>query len=297
MPGPTVGIDLDFARYIAQRRGEVAQRARDGAAYSYAGDRKVRRALTTARPVSMAIEATSRLWRSAAKSELLGTSIKVTDQQYPRVHQAAVKAAKALHLEAPAVYVAPSSSKVRAHALGTNHDAYIVLNNALVERLADDELIALVGNELGHIQNNHVVYNTALFYLTHSAMMFVRWIVQPAIMTLQAWARRAEITCDRAALLATRDLEITLTALIKVEVGMEDASNFDINEYLRQLPDTKKGIGRFAELFRSHPYLPKRVQALNVFAEGSLYKRVIGETGGLSAEEVDGQVQKILSMF
>jgi Zn-dependent protease with chaperone function len=245
----------------------------------------------------MAIEATSRLWRSAAKSELLGTSIRVTDQQYPRLAAAAKKAATALHLETPPVYVAPSSSKVRAHALGTNHDAYIVVNNSLVERFSDEELVALVGNELGHIQNNHVVYTTALFYLTHSAMMFVRWIVQPAIMTLQAWARRAEITCDRAALLATRDLGVTLTALIKFEVGLEDASNFDVDEYLQQLPGTKKGIGRFAELFRSYPYLPKRVQALNVFADGALYKRVIGETGGLSAEEVDGQVQKILSMF
>ena len=41
--------------------------------------------------------------------------------------------------------------------------------------------------------------------------------------TLQAWSRRAEITCDRAALLSARDLEVTLRALVKTELGLPQA--------------------------------------------------------------------------
>lgn len=290
-------VDFDFARYIAYRRGVAHQRARDGAAYSYVGERKVRRAMITARPVSMAIEATTRLWKNAARNELLGTSVKVSSQQFPRAYDALQKACLALHLDMPPLYAAPAGSRISAQTLGTDDDAYVVINSGLIERLSDAELLAIIGNELGHIQNNHVVYATALHYLSNDSAMFVRWIVQPAILLLQSWSRRAEITCDRAALIATRDLNTTLGAIVKMGLGGE--TDVNIEEYVRDLPDTRKGIGRYAELFRSHPYLPKRVQALQVFAAGAFYHKVIGETNAeaLSAEDVDAQVAAILKVI
>lgn len=299
MTEPMSEIDFDFTRYIAERRGQVEQRARLGAVYAYSGEHKVRRALNSARPVVMAIEATTRLWKNVAKTELLGTSVQVTDQQFPRVYACVLRAAKALGLRPPTVYVAPSSSSIRAQALGTNDDAYIVVNSQLLEFLDDRELLALLGHELAHIQNNHVLYVTALHYLTTSAAMFVRWAVQPAIMTLQAWSRRAEITCDRAALLCTREIDVTLAALIKIALGLEGDDQVNIADYLDNLPDTSGGIGRYAELFRSHPYLPKRVRALRVFAESKLYKATLGQDveNALATDDVDSQVADILSVF
>lgn len=292
-------IDFDFARYIAHRRGEVEQRARDGSAYAYSGERKVRRTLGSARPVIMALEGTTRLWKNVAKTELLGTAIRATDQQYPRVSAATRSAAQVLRMDAPPVYVVPSSSSIRAQTLGTNDDAYIVVNAQIQEQLTDRELLTLIGHELGHIQNNHVLYTTALHYLTNAAVMFVRWAVQPAVMTLQAWSRRAEITCDRAALLCTQDLDTALSALIKLGLGVEGAGQIDIQAYLDQLPETRRGVGRYAELFRSHPYLPKRIQALRLFAGSSFYKAFTGAdvTGAPSAADVDNQVAEILSVF
>lgn len=294
-----IGIDFDFARYIAHRRGMVEQRARDGSAYAYSGERKVRRTLSSARPVVIALEATTRLWKNVAKTELLGTAIRVTDQQFPRVHAAMQEAGMALRMELPPVYVVPSSSSIRAQALGTADDAYIVINSELPDRLGDTELLALLGHELGHIQNDHVLYATALHYLTHAAVMFVRWAVQPAIMTLQAWSRRAHITCDRAALLCTRDVDATLTALVKLTLGIEGDDHIDIGAYLQQLPEPRRGVGRYAELFRSHPYLPKRIEALRLFADSSFYKSYIGAdtAGAPSAADVDTKVAEILSVF
>lgn len=295
----TAGVDFDFARYIQEKRGTLASRVRDGSAYSYVGERKVRRTLQGARPVQMALEATTRLWRDVARAELLGSSIKVTDQQFPRVFEATRRASDALRMKAPAVYAAPTSWSLRARALGTDDTPYIVVNAGLSDQLSDAELTAVIGHELGHVQNGHVLYSTALHYLTQSAVFFVRWIVQPAIMTLQAWSRRAEITCDRAALLATRDLDMTLAALIKLELGLDKGAAFRLDEYLKELPDTKKGIGRFAEYFRGHPYLPKRVLALRAFAEGAFYASIVGEdpTGRPSADEVDRKVADILAVF
>ncbi len=295
----TVGVDFDFARYVQERHGQAAQRARDGSAYAYAGERKVRRTLSAARPVTMAIEGTTRLWRDVARAELLGSAVKVTDQQFPRVFEAARKAADALGLRLPPVYVAPTTWSLRARALGTDDAPYVVVNAQLADRLTDDELVATIGHELGHVQNGHVLYATSLHYLTQSAVFFVRWIVQPAIMTLQAWSRRAEISCDRAALLAVKDLPTALSTIIKLELGLDQGAAFNLDEYLKAMPDTQQGFGRYAELFRSHPYLPKRVQALRLFAEGAYFAQASGgdAAGKPSTDEVDKKVAELLAVF
>ena len=293
------GIDFDFARYIQDRRGQAERRVREGSAYAYIGERKVRRTLNSARPVVIALEATTRLWQNVAKTELLGTAVKVTGQQFPRLHQATRVASEALRMPAPAVYVTPATSPIRAQVLGVNDDSYVVVNAELIEQLDDTELLALVGHELGHIQNDHVLYTTALYYLSEAAAMFVRWAVQPAIMTLQAWSRRAEITRDRAALLCARDLDTTMTAMVKISLGLDRTSQIDVPAYIQDLPDTRRGVGRYAELFRTQPYLPKRLQALRRFAESSLYKSFIGQDykGAPSTADVDAEVAEILSVF
>jgi Zn-dependent protease with chaperone function len=294
----SVGVDFDFPRWIAARRGAMEQQAREGAVYAFTGERKFRRTLNIARPVTMALEATTRLWRDVARTELLGTAVKVTDQQYPRVFEAAKAAGAALRVRVPVVFAAPTSS-IKVKVLGTEDAPHLIVNLDLAEKLDDTELVAAIAHELGHIQNGHILYATALHYLTNSAAFFVRWIIQPAIMTLQAWSRRAEVTCDRAALLAVRDLDKTLAAMVRLELGLEKGSAFNAEEYLKAMPDVKKGLGRFAEMFRSHPYVPKRVQALRLFAESALYAQITGQdpTGKPNMNDVDKQVTDLISVF
>jgi Zn-dependent protease with chaperone function len=294
----SVGVDFDFQRWIAARRGTMEQQAREGAMYAFGNERKFRRTLGMARPVTMALEATTRLWRDVARTELLGTAVKVSDNQYPRVWNAAKQAGTALRVSVPPIFAAPSDS-IKVKVLGTEDAPHLIVNLELAEKLDDTDLVAAIAHELGHVQNGHILYATALHYLTNQAVFFVRWVIQPAIMTLQAWSRRAEVTCDRAALLAVKDLDKTLGALVKLELGLDKGSAFNAQEYLKSLPDTKKGIGRYAELFRSHPYVPKRVQALRLFAESELYARVIGQdpANKPSLPDVDKQVSDLISAF
>ena len=294
----STGIDFDFARWIAARRGSMEQQEREGAAYAFVNERKFRRTLMIARPVTMALEATTRLWRDVARSELLGTAVKVTDQQYPRVYEAAKAAGAALRVRVPPVFAAPSSS-IKIKVLGTEDAPHLIVNLDLAEKLDDTELVAAIAHELGHVQNGHILYATALHYLTNQAVFFVRWVIQPAIMTLQAWSRRAEVTCDRAALMAVKDLDKTLAAMVKLELGLEKGSAFNAQEYLRSIPDIKKGLGRFAEMFRSHPYVPKRVQALKLFADSALYASITGQdpAGKPSLPDIDKQVGDLISVF
>ncbi len=311
-----VGIDFDFVRYVNYRKGQVEQRERDGAAYAYSGERKLRRALTSARPVLIAIEATTRLWKSKARRELLARSTVASDAHYTPLYRAARAAGESLGLVVPSVYVAEGDFPDASATLGTDEDTVVVIGRHAVERLTEPELAALVGHELGHVQNNHVAYSTALFYLRHEAMFFVRWIVQPAIMALKGWSRRAEITCDRAALIAVRDLDLALAAMVKVELdgdagpaddvageadpGSSDKERgMDVRAHLADLAAARGAVGRATDIFRAHPFLPKRARALEVFAQSLLYHKLTGQAdaGGMSSDEVDAVVGELMSVF
>lgn len=256
-------IDFDFARYIAERRGEVVSRAYTGATYAFAGERKMRRSFIGARPVTMAIEATARLWNERARAELLSTAAKAAERE-PRMWSIAKRAAQRLGVEPPPIYLAPATWPATMTTLGTDEQPYVVVRADVHPGLSDDELAAALGHQLGHIQNGHVPYTTALHYIQHAAFVFVRWMVQPATLTLRAWARRADVTCDRAALLASQDLAATRSMLGKV--------------------------------FPAGKLLEKRVKALELFAGGALYAQATGgdPDGKPSTDDIDKQVADLL---
>jgi Zn-dependent protease with chaperone function len=295
-------LSFDFQAYIRERKGLDAAHARTGAAYAYPGDQKVLRALGHVTPVTLAVEATVRLWKRMTQSEILGTAVKVSERQFPKLHDITAQCAERLHIAMPDVYVVPNVGALNASTFGTNDDSFIALNGVLVDHLSDEELRFVIGHECGHIQNNHVVYMTALYYLTYSANLFLRWIVTPAVMALQSWTRRAEITCDRAGLICCGDLKPGSSALARLALGSNRlASQLDMEEYLKQLEESQEDAGRLMELFHSHPYLPKRVAALRLFAKTHYFHKVTGkdpEGGeGRSLSWCDAQVKQIISVF
>ena len=300
---PKPQIDLSFSRYVAARKGEASARSREGAVYAYAGDLKVRNALDRVRPVTLAVEATVRLWQTVEKSRMLGTAVKVTDRQFPKLWKLGVRCAEVLRIPIPTLYVSPNIGSLNAHTFGTTDDPYVVVNAALIDHLSEVELLDVIGHECGHIQNNHVVYMTTLFFLKRAANMFLRWSVRPAVMALNAWARRAEITCDRTGLLCTRDLDASIGCLVKLAIGSRKLySDINLDEYLAQLEEVNRGPGRFDELMQTHPYLPKRVAALRLFARTHYYRGLVGApidatNPALSKEECDAQVADIISII
>lgn len=255
-------IDFDFHRYVERRKGARAAEAREGAAYAYAGDLRLLRALDRLRPVKLALEATVRLWRSAARAELLAGAVRVSHKEQPRVHAAGERCAERLHIAAPTIYVATANRAPEAHTFGTEDEAYVVVSGALVETMTDAELVDAIGRQCGRIQNQHVLPATALYYLEHFASRYVRWIVAPALAALRSWARRAVITCDRAALLCTRDLDVSAAALGKL--GLPAAE------------------------------LHSRVEALRVFAESEYFRAILGQSGGTTPEACDARVADVL---
>jgi Zn-dependent protease with chaperone function len=290
---------LDFAAFVREREASGFAGTAGGAhAYAYASDRATRRAFERAKPVELVVSASVRVFKNAGKAQLLGQAVKIGPRQFPRVHALARSCSETLGIAPPTVYVT-SSPHLNAATYGTNDDAFILLNSALVDHYSDEELLSVIGHECGHIHNNHVVYLTTLHYLTSVAGLFVRHASAPAQLALRAWSRRAEITCDRAAVLCAGSVEPALRALTKLALGSHKLyDELNLDAFIDQHDEAQSSIGRFAEIFATHPFLPKRVLALKIFCESELYRRhaKVGE-GGLSMSQVDEKVEKLVKVL
>lgn len=289
-------IDFSFGRFVEDRKAGVFGRE-DGPRYAYSADVTMMRSFQYLRPVELAVSAVVRTNYALLKGQLLGHAVKVGPAQFPSIYRIAERCAGKLGVAVPQVYVA-NSPVMNAYTYGTDDDSFIVVHAKLIDDFTDEELKFVIGHEMGHVQNKHVVYGTALRLLKANLTMFLRILTPPLEGALLAWSRRAEITCDRAGLLCCRDLDAATRAFMKMACGSTKLYHeLDADEYLLQLEAGQRGVGRYQELLASHPYLPKRIQALRLFAESELYRRASGQgRDGLAMKVVDERVAEFIKV-
>lgn len=290
---------LDFDAFVAKKRDERVTTGglvdSSGHEYAYISDKQTRAAFERAKPVELAVAATVRMWKQVLRNQLLGSAVKVSERQFPRIQRIAQHCADTLHIATPQIYIV-NEPHLNAATYGTNDEAFIMVHSALVDHYSDEELLTVIGHECGHIHNSHVVYLTALHVLKSVAGALVRWAMEPAVVALLAWSRRAEITCDRAGMLCGKNADVSARALTKLALGSRKLyEEFNLDAFLEQYDEGKEGIGKYMEAFASHPYLPKRVLAMRVFGESALYRKAasLGDTG-LTMQEVDDRVRALL---
>ena len=288
---------LDFPTFVEKKRNERAGGGPEtsGHEYSYILDRQTRATFERMKPIELACAATVRVFKQIGKSQMLGNAVKVSDRQFPRIYNIVKQCADTLQIAQPTVYVV-NNPHLNAATYGTNEESFIMVHSALIDHYSDEELLTVIGHECGHIHNSHVVYLTALHYLTQMAGVFVRWAVEPALIALRTWTRRAEVTCDRAGMLCGKNEQTAERALAKLALGSQKLYNdFNLDAFLEQYEEGKDSLGRYMEVFASHPWLPKRVLAMRIFAQSALYRSAAGlGSDGLTMPEVDDRVKALL---
>lgn len=289
-------VELDFARYVELKKSGAWGRD-DRVRYAYSADVAMLRSFQRIRPVELAAAAVVNTSKEMMRSQLLGTMTKVGPRQFPSIHAIAKHCAEVLTVPTPTLYI-KNHPVPNAYTYGTDEESFIVIHSGLVDHFDEKELQFVIGHETGHIQNKHVVYNTALMILTQGAGIFLSWIVQPALVALQAWQRRAEITCDRAGLLCCQDVHAASLSFMKLASGSQKLyPEMNLEAYLEQFEEGQSSVGRIAEAFQTHPFLPKRIHAMRVFAESALYRAALGmDDGGLDMEEVDRRTSEIITI-
>ncbi|MCA1638507.1 MAG: M48 family metallopeptidase, partial [Acidobacteria bacterium] len=224
---------------------------------------------------------------SAIRVTFMASAVKVTSQQCPDLHAKLQIACTTLGVDMPDLFI-QQNPMVNAFTGGVDRPI-IVLHSSLIERLTDEEVLAVIAHEVGHIHAEHVLYLTAaqlLLAVAHIplASLPVAAIIKDVLSAtmrgaLLAWARRAELSCDRAALLVTQDPHVIGRTMMKL-CGGTFASKIDYDLFLEQAREFQKNYDEkkldkfWADILSSglsHPFPVWRVSEILQWVEDGQY--------------------------
>jgi Zn-dependent protease with chaperone function len=154
--------------------------------------------------------------------QLTGSYLRVTADSFPDLHELLNTACDILDLPSrPDLYIG-GSGELNAFTAGVEHPL-IMLYSGAVEALTQEELLFVIGHEVGHIKSAHVLYYQIAEFLpiigeiVGRATLGVGELLGAGLqIALLRWKRMSELTADRAGLLACQDADVALRALMKL---------------------------------------------------------------------------------
>ncbi|GFZ19136.1 peptidase family M48 family protein [Actinidia rufa] len=245
--------------------------------------------------------------------ENIGTSVLVSKNQLPGLHQLMVEAAEILNIEAPDLYVRQSAIPNAYTLAVSGKKPFVVVHTSLVELLTQKELQAVLAHELGHLKCDHGVWLTFANILTLGAYgvpeMFLHkfiWflfsfqgdaigmiyrgsglgglIAQSLEEQLFRWLRAAELTCDRAALLVAQDPKVVISVLMKLAGGCPSlADQLNVDAFLEQARSYDKAssspVGWYIRNAQtrqlSHPLPVLRAREIDEWSRSQEYRTLL----------------------
>jgi Zn-dependent protease with chaperone function len=213
------------------------------------------------------------------QGQLLGNSVKVSAHQLPGVHEIASEAAQRLDMNLPDVFVT-QNPVINAYALGFLGKKSVVLHSATVECMTPKELRSIVGHELTHIKCDHTTW---LALTSVKDQLHVPIVSDVLGFIFLYWSRKAEYTSDRGGLVASGDLASSVSSLAKVAVGKDLFEKMNMDHLLEQLRELDRDdLAKLTELFATHPYTVRRIQAMTSFYQSDAYR---GMASSISFQE------------
>lgn len=203
---------------------------------------------------------------------------RVSEKNFPVIDTLVDQACYRLRMPRPDVYVQQDPT-LNAYASGFLDGQWVVIHSEMVEAFEPEELMFVIGHELGHIRYGHT---TLLNFISHSGNHPIPVVTTALAMIFKSWSRKAEYTADRAGLLACRNPDAAGTALLKLLIGLEGARKTSLREYLDEIknrPDER--LAEIAEYFYTHPFTPKRILAVQKFSRSITYSQLTNERGML----------------
>lgn len=260
----------------------------DNAAFAWAADAKAMAALRAIKPLNAAAKAVSekvgRRWIEVAFNGVL-----LGDKQMPHVFAQAVRAARILGMShMPDVYLSGDRAW-DCLTFGSDNNAFIVVGSAVAGNFQGVDMLYLLAREMGHAKAGHALWKTVIrFFLGEQgpAKGFMSGgilanILSPSAMIggalempLLAWARQAEITADRAGLLAVGSEEVARRALLSWSLKSSFIfKQMNIDAWLEQQNEDDGDMLRLSELTTSStPYIGPRLKLLSQYAQSQEFQ-------------------------
>jgi len=230
------------------------------------------------------IERTLRLQYAAS-------NIRASGGRFAEACEALGQACRILDItHSPELYVDWEREFAHVVTVGSDHPL-IVLTSPLLDALTYDELLFVLGHELGHFRSRHVVYSQIAMVLPvlgdvlKTATLGIGGLLSGGLqLSVNNWLRMSDFTADRAGMLACQDLDAACRALIKLGGAVEAGHDvFDVADFRAQAKefagydfDALDKLARVVSAMRSEqPWTVMRASELINWIEGGKYDSLL----------------------
>ena len=266
---------------LAWKLEEISPRA-----YQHPADRAATAALAKIPYLDQVVRKLIALgYERALRAAALGSAVRLGQEQLPRIWVLHRQVFNTLDMErVPDLYLT-QFPLANAFAIGTDKPI-VVLNSELVRILDDEGQRVVLAHEAAHIQSDHVLYRQALAILLMlgSSMRIPLLAGLPLLaieLALFEWLRAAELSCDRAAALVTRDPQAVCRAMMVIAAG-EAAEDLNLDAFIAQgmeYSEGGSGLERLTKLLQNlrltHPMPVRRVRILLDWVREGEYDRMV----------------------
>jgi Zn-dependent protease with chaperone function len=260
--------------------------------YQHPLDRKMLKSLGMILGMAKLIGWVAEVPKRSMEINITANSIEVTPFSMPELYATYELACRRLAVsKRPPLYVL-SMSGINAFTSGAKDSPMVALSSMAVNCLTRDEMLYVLGHELGHAANNHQVYSILgqiigqglvdLPLLGNLLQLAGNVTLGPM---LALWSRRSELTADRAGLLACQNVEAALRALMKL-------GDYPISQYrkLRTRALMQQAIS--FEHRVDHSSLDKAMNFLHLL--GASHPQIVARAANLLGWIASGEYDDIL---
>lgn len=212
----------------------------------------------------------------------LASAVRVSPTQHPKLHEMWLDVNRTL--DAPAEYplYVTQNPTYNAAALGMDKP-FVIVHSEMVRDFGDPELRFVLGHELGHVMSGHALYTTMLTLLLtlgRGNFGILGLAALPVVLALLEWSRKAELSCDRAGLLAVQAAEPGLKTMLQFAGGTFSETN--LADFVAQAEEYRDASDLTDQVFKvlnllwvTHPFPVIRVAEMRNWFESGAYERIM----------------------
>jgi Zn-dependent protease with chaperone function len=225
------------------------------------------------------------------RMQITGGEFKVTPRNFPSLHDAFLEACHILDITPiPELFLFRGTGYIKAYAVGVEKPV-VGINLEGMEWLSHDELLFVFGHEVARIKGKYLAYQQMAHVmpvvknLITSTTFGIGGLAANGIeIALYNWIMMAKFTADRAGLLACQNLDVAITALMKLGgLPQEYLNEETINDFVTQARafefNNLDSLGQFAKTFSfmEHllPWTVMRASELLKWAESGDYENLL----------------------
>lgn len=274
---------MSFQDYIAWRAWKGLSDDEDAPPYAHPVDGWIVRTLEST-PVKNVLDKAIDTLISVQLGRMIAESIPIDHKSFQELFDVLSGCSRTLGISVPHALTAAFGGQFNAFTAGTDEYSFVFITDGLLKYFSPEEARFVIGHECGHIASKHMVYHTLVEALAGTALQLLgplgQLVRRFAGIPLLAWSRRSEVTSDRAGLICCGDIGIAERALVRLAAGLADVDRVDIDDYLRRSKEMSDfhGASAWQQMFYSHPMIPKRIEAVRLFARSELYYDLTGQS-------------------